>query len=162
MKIGIVSDTHNNLKNIFKICEIFNSNSIDLVIHTGDISLPKALKAFDNLEMEMIGVFGNNDLGEKVDLINTSKNLNCHLFEGPHSLEIDNLNISIVHDPNDISDDLLKKSNIIFHGHTHRYNLETVQDTVIFNPGECAGMLKGKNKVGILETNPVEIKTISF
>ena len=69
MKIGIVSDTHNNLKNIFKICEIFNSNSIDLVIHTGDISLPKALKAFDNLEMEMIGVYGNNDLGEKVDLI---------------------------------------------------------------------------------------------
>lgn len=162
MKIGIVSDTHNNLKNIFKICEIFNSNSIDLVIHTGDISLPKALKAFDNLEMEMIGVFGNNDLGEKVDLINTSKNLNCLLFDGPHSLKIDNLNISIVHDPKDISDDLLKKSNIIFHGHTHRYNLETVQDTVIFNPGECAGMMEGKNKVGILETNPVEIITISF
>ena len=84
------------------------------------------------------------------------------MFEGPHSLKIDNLNISIVHDPKDISDDLLKKSNIIFHGHTHRYNLETVQDTVIFNPGECAGMMEGKNKVGILETNPVEINTISF
>ena len=37
MLLGIVGDTHNNLRNIEKICEIFNSKKVDLVIHTGDI-----------------------------------------------------------------------------------------------------------------------------
>ena len=69
MKIGLTGDTHNNLKNVAKICDIFNSNNLDFVIHTGDISLPKTLRVFEQLKIPLKGVFGNNDQDEKHDLL---------------------------------------------------------------------------------------------
>ena len=49
MIIGVTGDTHNNLKNIKSICTIFNKNGADLVFHTGDVTLPKSLLAFEEL-----------------------------------------------------------------------------------------------------------------
>ena len=67
MIIGVTGDTHNNLKNIKKICSIFNENRVDLVIHTGDISLPKSLLEFKSLNCPMKVVLGNNDIEEEKD-----------------------------------------------------------------------------------------------
>ena len=61
MRIGIVSDTHNNLKNVAKIVELFNSARVDRVIHTGDVTQAKTIHAFAGLEAPLWGVFGNND-----------------------------------------------------------------------------------------------------
>ena len=38
MKIGVVSDTHNNLRNVGRIVELFNDYGVERVIHTGDIN----------------------------------------------------------------------------------------------------------------------------
>ena len=65
MHIGVVSDTHNNLKNIELIIRLFNEAKVDLVIHTGDIANSKSLDKFRDLNCELVGVFGNNDRGEK-------------------------------------------------------------------------------------------------
>ena len=65
MIIGVTGDTHNNLKNIKNICSLFNENRADLVVHTGDISLPKSLLAFQDLNCPLIAVLGNNDIQEK-------------------------------------------------------------------------------------------------
>ena len=73
MIIGVTGDTHNNLKNIKKICSIFNENRAELVFHTGDISLPKSLLAFRDLNCPLKAVFGNNDIGEREGLIDASK-----------------------------------------------------------------------------------------
>ena len=43
MLIGVVSDTHNNLKNIEQIISLFNNEEITLVVHTGDIANSKSL-----------------------------------------------------------------------------------------------------------------------
>ena len=43
MRIGIVSDTHNNLGNVAAIVELFNQAKVDRVIHTGDITQAKTL-----------------------------------------------------------------------------------------------------------------------
>jgi uncharacterized protein len=61
MRIGIVSDTHNNLKNVARIVEIFNTARVDRVIHTGDITQAKTIHAFARLDAPLWGVFGNND-----------------------------------------------------------------------------------------------------
>ena len=44
MRIGVVSDTHNNLKNVRRIVELFNTAAVDRVIHTGDITQAKQLR----------------------------------------------------------------------------------------------------------------------
>ena len=61
MRIGVVSDTHNNLKNVRKIVELFNAEGVDRVIHTGDISQAKTLDVLAGLDAPLFGVFGNND-----------------------------------------------------------------------------------------------------
>ena len=162
MIVGIVGDTHNNLKNISKICDIFNLEDVDLVIHTGDITLPKSLKAFKKLNCEMLGVFGNNDIEEKNDLLEASKDFKCNMHDEPFSFELSNKKISVVHHPELINDNLLEHSDFIFHGHTHRYRNEIVSETVIFNPGECAGFLKGKNQIGIVDIENPPPKVINF
>ena len=48
MLVGVVSDTHNNLKNIEQIISLFNNEEITLVIHTGDITNSKSLEKFSN------------------------------------------------------------------------------------------------------------------
>ena len=162
MLIGIVGDTHNNLKNISKICEIFNEKKVDLVIHTGDITLPKSLKAFEKLNCKLLGVFGNNDIDEKNDLLEASKEFQCNMYDEPFFCELSNKKICIVHHPELINENLIQHADFIFHGHTHRYRNEVIDQTIIFNPGECAGFLKGKNKIGIVDIENPPPKVINF
>ena len=162
MLIGVTGDTHNNLKNISKICEIFNSLQVDLVIHTGDITLPKSLRAFKALNAKLIGVYGNNDQAEKKDLVKAAAEFNCSFYDEPYYLKLNEVSLSIIHHPELINDVMLQCSDVIVHGHTHKYRDETLKETLIFNPGECAGLLKGKNKVGLMRTENLKTEIIQF
>ncbi len=162
MRLGLTGDTHNNLKNVAVICDIFNSQDLDFVIHTGDISLPKTLYAFDMLNVTLKGVFGNNDQGEKEGLKKVCEEKDF-LFQDKLEIKISDENfLFAVHDPNDIEDRFYKPGNIIVHGHTHRFRNEIYKGTFIFNPGECAGMIKGMNKVGIIDTGSPSMEIINF
>lgn len=162
MLIGVTGDTHNNLKNISKICDLFNRANPFLVIHTGDVTLPKSLAAFSNLKMPLIGVFGNNDEFEKKSLIEETKKFDCSFFEEPHEIKVNKRKIIIIHHPELISEDMIENSDFILHGHTHRYRSEIINNTLIFNPGECAGILKGKNHIGLIDTEKRTSKIIIF
>ncbi|OUX64094.1 MAG: hypothetical protein CBE41_04305 [Gammaproteobacteria bacterium TMED281] len=162
MNIGLTGDTHNNLKNVTKICDIFNSRSLDFVIHTGDISLPKTLEAFNSLKCPLRGVFGNNDQEEKDGLLKVCKE-KSFLFKDMLKIQISKTNfLYAIHDPNDIDEEFYEPGNIIVHGHTHRFRDEIHKGAYIFNPGECAGIMKGMNKVGIIDTNLPQMEIISF
>ncbi|MDC3027363.1 YfcE family phosphodiesterase [Gammaproteobacteria bacterium] len=158
MIIGVTGDTHNNLKNISTICSIFNENRADLVLHTGDISLPKSLLAFKDLKCPIIAVLGNNDIGEEKELRNAAREFDCEINTEPFFIKLANRNVSVVHHPELITEKMLSENDIIFHGHTHRYRLEKNKKTIIFNPGECAGILKGKNQIGIIDLSKKEIE----
>ena len=69
MRLGIVSDTHNNLKNCREIVAVFNDTGVDQVIHTGDITQAKTLDVLSGLTMPLSGVFGNNDIQERKGLL---------------------------------------------------------------------------------------------
>ncbi len=162
MILGVTGDTHNNLKNISEICSIFNKNRTDLVFHTGDISLPKSLLAFKALKCPLITVLGNNDIDEKEFLEQAAKEFDCKIFNEPYFFSIENKKITVLHHPDIIDDQIVSSSDLILHGHTHRFRLEKLKNTTIFNPGECAGFMKGKNKVGLVELPAMKLKTISF
>ena len=128
MKLGVVSDTHNNKKNILSLIRIFNENFVDLVIHTGDITSKSSLKLFENLESKLVGVFGNNDRGEK-HLPEISRNLGFDFKEPPRVLKLVDKEIAIFHEPDFIEDFIYKNPNtdLILHGHTHRYRKEIIK-----------------------------------
>ncbi len=163
MKIGVVSDTHNNLKNIDKIISLFNEEKISLVIHTGDIANARSLERFSKLDCKLIGVYGNNDRYECG--IKEIAEKNNFLFQEPPSLlALCQKNIAIFHEPDLIDDFLLQNqsTNIVIHGHTHRYRNEIKNGVLFFNPGESAGMRRGNNAIGILDLEKLETKRIFF
>ena len=162
MLVGVTGDTHNNLQNIKEICTIFNENCTDLVFHTGDISLPKSLLAFKDLKCPLSAVIGNNDVSEKDDLETAAKRFDCKIFDEPYSVNILNKKITVLHHPDLINEEMTQESDLILHGHTHRYRQETIDNCLIFNPGECAGFMKGKNQLGIVDLKSMEAKVINF
>ena len=59
MKIGIISDTHDNIDNILKSVREFNNRQVDLVLHAGDFVSPIAVESFAGIKL--VGILGNND-----------------------------------------------------------------------------------------------------
>tara|TARA_B000000437_G_scaffold113051_1_gene82118 strand:+ start:126 stop:617 length:492 start_codon:yes stop_codon:yes gene_type:complete len=163
MKIGVVSDTHNNLKNIEIIINIFNDERVPIVIHTGDISNANTLEKFSELESELIGVYGNNDRNE-LGIKEVAERNNFQFQEPPRRLNLHDREIVIFHEPDNIDQFLSenKMVNVVLYGHTHRYENNTKNGVLFFNPGESAGMQKGRNAVGILDLQNLEAKRIFF
>ena len=60
MRIGVVSDTHNHLANVARIVALFNAARVERVVHTGDITQAKTLRALAALDAPLVGVFGNS------------------------------------------------------------------------------------------------------
>ena len=163
MQIGVVSDTHNNLKNIDKIIYLFNKEDIDFVIHTGDVTNANSLEKFSRLKCKLIGVYGNNKRNKK-GLKDVAFKYNFLFQEPPNSINLFNRNIAIFHEPDSIDEFLLNNDeiDIVLHGHTHRYRHEVKNNTLFFNPGESAGMLAGSNAIGILDLTTLKAKRIFF
>ena len=163
MLVGVVSDTHNNLKNIEQIISLFNNEEITLVFHTGDITNSKSLEKFSTLKADLIGVYGNNDINE-LGLNDIAIKNNFQFQEPPSLITLCDKNIAIFHEPDAIPNFLSenKDIDIVIHGHTHRYRHEIVNNVLLFNPGESAGMQKGKNAIGIINLNSLEARRIFF
>ncbi len=163
MRIGVVSDTHNNLKNIDIVISLFNQEKVELVVHTGDITNANSLEKFSKLKCKLLGVYGNNDRNEK-GLKDVAFKNNFLFQEPPNLINLYNRNIAIFHEP-DLIDDFLLKNNsidIVIHGHTHRYRQEVKNETLFFNPGESAGMQKGSNAIGLVNLKNLTAKRIFF
>lgn len=160
MRIGVVSDTHNNLKNVRRIVEIFNDQAVDRVIHTGDISQAKTLDIFASLNAPLFGVFGNNDQ-EREDLERAIARYGFTFQDPPLLLNWSTRAIIVVHDPLEF-DGHLKQQDLALHGHTHRYRLEQESAQTIFNPGECAGMVQGRNAVGVVDLVTMQCQLVNF
>lgn len=162
MKIGIVSDTHNNLKNVREIVSLFNAARVERVIHTGDISQAKVMEVFAGLEAPLFGVYGNNDQGELESLDAAATDMGFHFIQPPLALEWAGKRIVVVHDPLELEPLDTTAFDVILHGHTHRLRIERNEHHLIFNPGECAGMMRGKNAIGVLDLMNLEHQILNF
>ena len=162
MRIGIVSDTHNNLKNIRRIVSLFNAAGVERVIHAGDITRPASLLPFADLNCPLYGVFGNNDIGEKPGLLEVTAQQGFHFVDPPLLLGWHERQICVVHDPLEFEGHLENHHDIALHGHTHRQRIEQTNQRLYFNPGECAGHMEGLNSIGILNLEAGTPEIITF
>ena len=161
MRIGIVSDTHDQLRNVAEIVAIFERAGVARVVHTGDITQPKTLRAFAGLSTPLIGVYGNNDR-EREGLTLACSETGAHFVDGPRELLWANRRILVIHDPKDLSAARLRDCDVLLHGHEHRPTYEHRENTLIINPGECAGHMKGFNAVGVLDLQTLAFELVTF
>lgn len=161
MRIGVVSDTHNQSRNVLEIIRIFNGEEIDHVIHTGDITTAKTLEMFSKLDVPLSGVFGNNDVD--VDSLMRVASLYSFKFQQPPLyLDFHDKRIVVVHDPRELSGSLIRNVDVALHGHTHLHHIEQRDGLTIFNPGECAGHMKGLNAVGVVDLVSIQTSLLKF
>jgi putative phosphoesterase len=161
MRLGVVSDTHNQLRNVQRIVELFNAAGVDRVVHTGDITQAKTLEVLARLDAPLIGVFGNNDL-ERPALEGTSASLGMDLTDPPRRLRLAGRRIAVVHDPLEIDEPMRQAHDAVLHGHTHLHVEERHNGSLVFNPGECAGWMEGRNVIGVLDLEDLGIELLRF
>jgi uncharacterized protein len=160
-RIGVVSDTHNNLRNAQRIVELFNQTAVDCVIHTGDITQAKTLDVLAQLAMPLYGVFGNNDQ-ERDALDAAIARHGFEFHEPPFEFTVSERRIIVVHDPREFEGALNDAHDLALHGHTHSYRHERAGGQLIFNPGECAGHMTGFNTVGVVDLADLSTQLLKF
>jgi hypothetical protein len=150
MRIGVVSDTHDHLANVARIVEILNDAGVERVVHTGDITKARTLDVLARLRAPLVGVYGNNDR-ERESLEAAAARHGFEIVDPPLALEWAGRRVLVVHDPRELAGLAVARFDVALHGHDHRRGVEQRGSTLVFNPGECAGHLRGHNAVGILD-----------
>lgn len=79
MKIGIISDTHNQISLIRKALGIFKNEKVGIIIHVGDMDMASTLEEFKAMELPVKMVIGNID-EEPERFIEKAKRLNIDFF----------------------------------------------------------------------------------
>ncbi|MBO3768137.1 MAG: metallophosphoesterase [Thermoproteota archaeon] len=163
MKIGVISDSHDNLPMIRRAVSRLNSEErLEYVFHAGDIISPFAAKEFLSLKYPVFFTFGNND-GERLMLkdilVSSSKG---KLLWPKITIELEKYKIALLHGEDESVVEALAKSGIydvVIYGHWHKVVSRLVNNTLIINPGELCGYLTGKSTLAIvdLETKSAEI-----
>lgn len=161
MKIGVVSDTHNNLGNVREIVRLFNAAGVDRVVHTGDITKAKTLDVLAGLDAPLYGVYGNNDV-ERESLDASAARYGFEFRDPPLELDWASRRIVVVHDPRDLRQLGMDGHDLALHGHTHMARCEHQQGLLVFNPGECAGHMKGYNAVGVVDLGTLKTTLLKF
>ena len=177
MKIGIISDTHDDIDNTNKAIDIFQKNDVKAVIHAGDIISPPVITEFYRLTekgVKLFGIFGNND-GEKRGLKNAFETVGGELLCDIGKIDLDGLKFCIYH-----GQDLKKKEKIIksgkfdvfVFGHTHtRYpkdaDAKIINGTIVLNPGTAHSVAKtfasdtqyfGESSIMVFDTTTKQFK----
>ncbi|MEI6631606.1 MAG: metallophosphoesterase [bacterium] len=153
MRLGLLSDSHDNIPKLEKAVRFFNKQKVGFVFHAGDFVAPFTVKVLKALKCDWCGVFGNND-GEKTGLASASEG---RIQEGPLSLELKGRQIVIAHDLNQLN---LKseKAELIIFGHTHKPQILRQSAKLLVNPGECGGWLFGKPTVALIDLDSFSAK----
>ncbi len=157
MKIGILSDSHDNLTKLQKAVDILNEREIPEIIHAGDLVAPFTHNILGNLKGSLHVIFGNND-GESLGL----KNVFPQIVKQPLELELDGLRFVVFHEPAGAK--MMAKSgyaDVVIYGHTHKLNIKQGRSLII-NPGEICGWRYGKATMAIFDTKTKDVEIVEL
>jgi putative phosphoesterase len=135
MKIGIISDTHDNVDNVIKAFKLFSDRHVERVIHCGDIIAPKTVTFFDG--PPVTAVRGNCD-GDVPMITKLLKERGGEHLGEEGFLELEGHKICIYHGTDPAKLDSFIKSGgyqYVLTGHTHVLRDERIGSARVLNPG---------------------------
>lgn len=152
MKIGILSDSHNNLTNLQAALRVFRQENVGHLIHCGDLTSAETAAAMG--EFQIIHSLGNGDYAS-AEIRQALMNLNPRNFSGlVYTGDIDGFSIAVTHGhlPGMIHE--LTGSGLyryVFYGHSHRRRDELNGTTRLINPGALGGLKAEDRSACILD-----------
>lgn len=154
MRIGILSDTHNQTTNLQNALRFFEQHRVHTLIHCGDMTTVETAQFLCNFHV--IYVFGNGDFlsGE---IRATLKGFDQNNFGGlSFAGELSGKQIGAMHGHFPADLDLMircQKYDYIFTGHTHRRKDEKIGKTRLINPGALGGTRYQTRSVAVLDVD---------
>ena len=161
MKVGVISDIHDNIHNARIVFKELKEKQVEKILFLGDANSPFIAKDMANLGIPVVYVWGNNE-GDEVTI--TKFILGGHedsivSSESFLSIEIDNRKLFLVHFPElaeiAINTDMF---DAVFYGHNHEKLKEKRGEKLFMNPGSIFAN-KGLASYAIYDTemNDAEI-----
>jgi len=155
MKIGVLSDSHDNLPMIDAAMRRFTDAGAEVVLHAGDVIAPFAARRLIGLTLHC--VYGNND-GERAGLAKALEGIT----DGPVRLTLGGRTIVMTHDEAELADADTAGAEVVVSGHTHDVVNEVVGGVLHLNPGECGGWLTGRCTIAILDTETLAAEIVDL
>jgi uncharacterized protein len=160
MRVGLLADSHDRVPALAEFARRFAEAGVGFVIHAGDWCSPFSVAPLRATNVAVAGVFGRND-GDRQGLqAEAAKGMGFELYESPHSVEIGDTTILVVHDIGDVQKRSLTSHAVVVHGCTHKQEMRVRGDTVIVNPGEACGWLYGTPTAAIIDLESKAIEVI--
>ena len=162
-RVGILTDTHDNLWALAAIVKKFAEADVGLVIHCGDYVAPFTAKAFAELDAGFVGVFGNND-GERIGLKKAFSGYG-DIHVGPYPVRVGGRRLLVMHEPAAL--DAIAMSgefDAVLYGHTHKPELREVPHadgggtSLILNVGEGSGWVTGTAQGAVLHVGEMRVE----
>lgn len=153
MILGIMGDSHDSLKHLRRAIDVFDSENVDYVLHTGDIISPFALKELGGLGRRLVVTFGNND-GERLALRDLITSVGARLIWPKVFFELEGRKIALLHGEDEELVKAVAKSaeaRLVAYGHSHMASIRTKGSTLIVNPGETCGYLCDRATVAVVD-----------
>ncbi len=174
MIIGIMSDTHDNRKNIQLAKKVFKTNKVELCLFAGDLVSPFTLKEFIDWPCPIKAVFGNNE-GDLWGIKRRLEKYGLTSFEYAQKsglfgeYETPEGKIALYHGNISKFTELLVHSSeylLVATGHTHIPSITKENQTTWINPGSVTGISEDpsivRGSVAIFDTKTKNSEIVSL
>ena len=146
MIIGVLSDIHDNLKNLELALAKMGELNVGEIVFCGDFCSPFAAKKLAETNLPIHAVFGNND-GDRFTIQKVVSPFPKFKIHGEYigdldsQLVIDRIKIGVTHYPF-YAKTMIKTGwyNIVCYGHNHKADKQLFAGNLMLNPGEIAGV----------------------
>lgn len=160
MKIGIISDTHDNLDNLEAALDILAAEGVTSVFHCGDVCGADVVHRLAGFEAWIAQ--GNMDRGVMLAWI-VEETLGPGRLAWFHKPTLDGYPVAVIHGDNEeVLNNLITSGEYayVFHGHTHRRRDQTIGRTRVINPGALGGMRHQTRSFCILDLETGEARFV--
>jgi uncharacterized protein len=163
MKLGILSDTHNNIANTRRALELFREHGAERLIHCGDLIKPVMIEEFVGWRVSF--VYGNCDY-ERVEQKRNGQAMLEDSTIGEQWIEaINGIRLAAMHGDDSRRLNALITSgahDIVFRGHSHERLDARIGSTRVINPGALGGKKPQSRSICVLDLQTGEAKFIEL
>jgi putative phosphoesterase len=162
MKIGLISDTHDDVRNLETALAILRAEQVTKLLHCGDVCGPGVIRALADFDVWIAQ--GNMDRSlELAQAVQEAKGNGRMAWL--HRLVLDGYSIAMVHGDNEEALGNLISSGdykYVFYGHTHRRRDQTIGRTHVINPGALGGTRHQTRSFCILDLTTGEARCVEI
>lgn len=135
MRLGILSDTHDELARTRLALQVLREAGADAVVHCGDLASPPIVEALAVLPAWF--VFGNHDADSVPGLLQAAKQFgpDCLGWGGAFELEGRRIGVAHGHITADVRRVLSEQPDFLLSGHSHFPSDEIIGKVRRINPG---------------------------